>query len=78
VPTWPSGTSFIAKLLIAAVNLSDPPKHGRPTPDSRHPGRTHVEALGDFVTRPPFEQQKFHSGALFLFRVHEHSSVPAV
>jgi hypothetical protein len=37
-----------------------------------------VEALCDFVTRTPFEQQKFDYGALFVFNVHEHFLVPAV
>jgi hypothetical protein len=37
-----------------------------------------VEALRDFVTRPPFEQEKFDCRALFLFHVHQHFSVPGV
>jgi hypothetical protein len=37
-----------------------------------------AEALRDFVTRTPFEQQKFNYGALFLSKIHSHFSVPAV
>jgi hypothetical protein len=37
-----------------------------------------VEALRDFVTGTPFEQQKFDHAALFSFEVHEHCSVRAL
>jgi hypothetical protein len=37
-----------------------------------------VESLRDFAPRTPFEQQKFNYGALFLFNIHYHFSVPAV
>jgi hypothetical protein len=68
--------SFIEKLLVAAANLVDPSKYRRPT--VRILAVYIVEALCDFVTRTPFEQQKFDYGTLLLFTVCEHFSVPAI
>jgi hypothetical protein len=68
-----SRTSFILKLLLAAANLLYPLKHRRPIVCIL---AVHiVKRLRDFITRTPFEQQKFNHGALFFFDVHWHFSI---
>jgi hypothetical protein len=54
--------SVIAKLLAAGASRLGPLKHRRPT--VRILAGYIVEALRNFVTRTPFEQQKFDYGAL--------------
>jgi hypothetical protein len=63
VSTGPSGTSVIAKLLVAAAHLLDPSKHRHLT--GRILAVHIVEGLRDFLTRTPFQRQKFDYGAPF-------------